>query len=193
MSKIIAFGHQKNTGKDTAAKFLNTILRITAPHLIIKHVSFAAKLKDICFQLYGWASLKRGIYYETHYQQKETPLPLLNGLTPRDLWIGVGNKLRELYSDTWIDYALKGVNADIIIISDLRFENEALALQEVNAQLIKIIRSGTELGTDAAETSLLTWTEWDTEIYNDGPLDDLNMAMEILAGQILNKYFGGNK
>ena len=185
MTKIIAFGHQKNVGKDTAAKFLNTALRIAAPHLVVKHISFAAKLKDICFQLYGWAGLKRGIYYETHYAEKEVPLDNLNGLTPRDIWIGVGNKLREIWGATWIDYALYGINADIIIISDLRFENEARAIKDADGILIKIVRKGMKLGTDAAETSLLHFDAWDKILCNFDTLDDLNYKMVVLSREIL--------
>lgn len=184
--KIIAFGHQKGVGKDTSAGFLNTILRIAAPQLIIKHVSFASKLKDVCYQLYGWAGLKPGIYYETHYREKNSPLSLLNGLSPRDLWIGVGNGLREVWESTWIDYALKGVKADIIIVSDLRFENEAIAVREANGTLIKLLRD-VPRGTDAAETDLLNWTDWVQIIDNNGTLDRLNAHMEILAQDILEE------
>lgn len=183
MTKIIALGHQKGVGKDTAAGFLNTILRISVPKQVIKHISFAAKLKDISFQLFGWAGLKRGIYYESHSKDKEVNLPLL-GCAPRDIWIGVGNKLREIKQSVWIDYALKGINADIIIISDLRFRNEAAAIREVNGMLIKIERNVPK-GTDAAEINLLNWSDWDQIIDNNDSLDRLNTHMEILAQEIL--------
>lgn len=183
--KIVAIGHQKGVGKDTAAGFLNTILRIAAPHLIVKHISFAAKLKDIAFQLYSWAGLKRGIYYETHYLEKEVPLPQLNGLTPRDIWIAVGNKMREIYPSTWIDYALNGVKADIIIISDLRFKNEAIAVKKVDGTLFKVARDNVPKGNDPAEIDLLGWTDWDKIIVNNGTLDELNTIVETLAQGIL--------
>lgn len=183
--KIIAFGHQKGVGKDTAAKFLNTILRIAVPHLVIKHISFAGKLKDITFQLFSWGGIKRAIYYESHPDQKEVFLPLL-GCCARDMWIGIGNKLREMWPSVWIDYAIKGVKADIIIISDLRFENEAIAIREIGGMLIKIIRD-VPRGTDAAETSLLDWTVWHQIIDNNDTLDRLNAHMEILAQEILEE------
>ena len=68
--KILAFGHRKSVGKSTASKFLTTHLRCEYPDLKIKEVSFAAKLKDISWQLFGWAGLQRGVYYETHYREK---------------------------------------------------------------------------------------------------------------------------
>ncbi len=169
--KIIAFGHRKGVGKSTASKFLTTHLRCEYPDLKIKEVSFAAKLKDISWQLFSWAGLKRGVYYETHYQEKEFLLPRLN-LSPRNIWIGVGNKLREIYSNTWIDYALN-VNADIIIISDLRFINEAVAINSVGGTLVKINRDVPK-GTDPAEVDLANWNIWNTIIDNNGTLNKLN-------------------
>lgn len=184
--KIIAFGHQKGVGKDTAASFLNTILRIAVPHLIIKHISFAGKLKNISFQLFSWGGLERAIYYESHPTKKEINLPKL-GCAPRDIWIGVGNKMREMWPSIWIDCALKGTKADIIIISDLRFENEAIAIRKAKGTLIKIVRDNISRGTDPAETSLLNWTDWDQIINNNGSLDNLNNHMEILAKEILEE------
>ena len=181
--KIIAFGHQKGVGKDTAAGFLNTLLRIAAPSLIIRHVSFAGKLKDIAHQLFGWGGLKPEVYYESHSEEKEFDLPVL-GCTPRDLWIGVGNKMRDVRPSVWVDYALQSIKADIVIISDLRFQNEAIAVKKAGGMLVKIDRNAPR-GTDAAEVDLLNWAFWDQIVYNNGTLDRLNSQMEILAQEIL--------
>ena len=169
--KILAFGHRKSVGKSTASKFLTTHLRCENPDLKIKEVSFAAKLKDISWQLFGWAGLQRGVYYETHYREKEFKLPRL-GLTPRDIWIGVGNKLREVYENIWIDYALQ-TKVDIVIISDLRFSNEACAITKMGGRLVKINRDVPK-GIDPAEVDLMNWGDWDNIIDNNGTLNELN-------------------
>lgn len=188
MTKIVAFGYKKGVGKSTAGKFLSTYLKLEASGLKVKHISFAAKLKDVSFQLYKWAGLKRGIYYETHYQDKEIILPKL-GLSPRDIWIGVGNKLREVYITTWIDYALYGVTADILIITDLRFRNEARAVKDTNGMIIKINRPGIPQGTDPAEVDLDSWAvhQWDFVINNSGTLSDLNSMIVKIAKNLLEK------
>lgn len=179
---IIAFGYKKGVGKSTAGKFLNTYLKLEMPDLKVKHISFAAKLKDISFQLYKWAGLKRGIYYETHYQEKEVVLPKL-GLSPREIWIGVGNKMREIYSDTWISFALYGVSADVLIITDLRFYNEAEAILSAGGIIIKINRPGLPQGTDPAEIDLDSYADykWNYIIDNSGTLQDLNSMIEKIA------------
>jgi len=184
MTKIIGIGYKKGVGKNTLAKFMSTYIRCTWPDIKIKEISFAAKLKDVAYQLYSWAGLKRGVFYELKREEKEKVLPKI-GLSPRDIWIGVGNKLREVYSATWIDYALKNIKADVIIITDVRFENEAKAIQEARGILIKINRPDIPKGTDPAEISLDSWTDWHRIIYNNGTLQDLNNQAEILANEII--------
>lgn len=176
--KIIAFGHKKGTGKDTAGKFLDTILR--ANNINSCRASFADKLKDVAFQLYAWAGLKRGIYYETHYNEKEGVLPEI-GLSPREIWINIGNKLREVYPDTWLDFVLKGVNCDVVIVTDLRFWNEAMKLREQDAVLVRMLRDGISAGDDPAETSLNDWDDWNYEVDNNGDLATLNNHIILLA------------
>jgi len=180
---IIAFGYKKGTGKNTIAKFLSTHINCSCAKLVVKEVSFAAKLKDICYQLYSWAGLKRGIYYESHREEKEQILPKL-GVSPRDIWIEVGNKLREVYPGTWIDFALNGVKADVIIITDMGFTNEAKAILEKDGYLIKMVRSGLEQGTDGREVELDSWTQWYMTILNNDSLEDLNESALMLWDKI---------
>ncbi|HDZ14085.1 hypothetical protein LCGC14_0646510 [marine sediment metagenome] len=183
--KIIAFGHQKGVGKSTAAKFLDTYIRTTRPELRVKSNAFAGKLKDISFQLFGWAGLQRGIYYETHYEEKEIVLPQI-GKSPRDIWIAVGNKMREIDPNVWLKNALICPNCDIIIISDLRFLNEAEYIKKQGGVLVKITRTLSNLGTDDAETSLLAYDGWDFKMGNDGTFDDLNNKIESIFREITN-------
>ena len=171
--KLIGLAYKKGVGKDTLGGFMQTQLRCEHPGMKVKHVSFAAKLKDICFQLYGWAGLERGVYYESHRELKEVVLPLIE-ISPRQIWIEVGNYLRKVYEATWIDYALHSVKADVIIITDVRFQNEALAIKAAGGNLIRIDRAGIPQGTDPAETELDRWLAWDYLLDNNGTLRELN-------------------
>lgn len=187
--QIAAFGYKKRAGKDTSAKLLDSFLRTERPGLKVKKVSFAAKLKDISWQLFGWAGLQPGIYYETDAGAavKEVVLPKI-GKSPRQIWIEVGNKMREVYPDVWIDHALNGVSADIIIISDLRFRNEYIKIKQKEGMVIKIIRNDVELGTDPAEVDLdsIPDFEWDIIILNNGTIQDLNTLIEKIGRDLLN-------
>ncbi len=183
--KIVGIGYKKGSGKDQFVTFMHTFIRCTQPGLSIKRVSFADKLKDIAHQLYSWADLKQGIYYETHRNKKEVSLPLI-GKSPRQIWIEVGNRLREVYEETWIDFALRGTTADIILIPDMRFRNEARAIRNRGGILIKINRPGIPRGTDPAEIELDGWDDWDLIINNNEDLIFLNSIAESLSGKLLN-------
>jgi hypothetical protein len=170
---ILAFGYKKNRGKDSVANFIQDHLSAFAPELKVVKVGFADKLKDIAFQLYGWAGLKRGVYYETHYEEKEMKLPRLD-FTPRELWIGTGNKMRDVYGATWIDFVLNGgIKADVILIKDMGYTNEAIAIENRGGFLYKVDRDG-PLDSDPRETELDSWTRWAREIDNSGDLRDLH-------------------
>ena len=185
--KILAFGYRKRVGKDTAGKFLDSYLRVERPGLKIKKVSFASKLKDISWQLFGWAGLQPGVYYETEagVKIKEVVLPKI-GKSPRQIWIEVGNKMREVYQDVWIDQALQGITADILITTDLRFRNEAAKMKVLGGLVCKIIREGLPQGTDPAEIDLDEWTDWDFVILNDGDLSSLHEKVEAIGKELLN-------
>ena len=176
--KIIAIGCQKSVGKSTLSKFLMTILRKRNTGLKIEQISFAEGVKDVSFQVFGWMGLKPGAYYENHYNEKEIPLEC--GLTPRDIWIAVGNKMREIDEKAWIESALANSTADIIIISDLRYLTEAISLIERKACLVRVQRD-VPRGTDPAEVSLLDWADWCQDIDNNGTLSDLYQKAEMLA------------
>ncbi len=185
--KIITFGYKKCVGKNECAKFLGIALKLNCPGTKIVHVSFAEKLKGICYQLFSWADLQPGVYYETHRTEKEQPLPEMN-LSPRDIWVGVGNALRTVYQNTWIKYALKKRDdCDFAIISDLRFKNEANAIRAEDGILVKINRPDIEQGTDPAEVDLDDFDDWNYVIENNGELGDLNKQMVMLAETLCQK------
>jgi len=182
--QIIGVGYKKNRGKDTLCNLIKDCLHRTHPLLKVKKVGFADKLKDIAYQVYGWAGLQPGVYYESHYRAKEEVLPEL-GLTPRDIWIGIGNGLREIYNPTWIHYLTKTqLRADVILIKDMGFTNEAKEIRESGGLLLQVCRDG-PMSTDAREVELDTWTDWDCLFGNRGTLHDLNL----LAEDFCKEYF----
>lgn len=182
--KIVAIGYKKGRGKDSFANFSLNYLQSYC-NCQVRKVGFADKLKDVCHQLYSWAGLKRGVYYEEHYDEKEVVLPNM-GVSPRDIWIGVGNQLRAFHEGTWIDYVVKSRRqADILLVKDLGFLNEALAIREAGGLLVKMVRDG-EMAADGRETELDVWDDWDAVIDNTGTLEQLNeFAVEFCKEKLL--------
>jgi hypothetical protein len=188
MIQIVGFGHRRRVGKDQISKFIDTLLKIEQPKLKVIKVSFAAKLKETTFELYKWAGLERGVFYESEQgaKLKELVLPAI-GMSPREIWIKVGNKLREVYADTWIDCALKNFpNADVILVTDVRFPNEVAKIQIMGGRVYKIIRPGEPMSDDASDSALDGFTAWDGYIENDSDLAALHLKADALAREILN-------
>ena len=182
--KIVAFGHKSRQGKDSAAKRLFAELKCLSPKLVVKRASFAGKLKAICFDLYAWAGLKPGPYYEDaeHEPERYEILPAI-GKSPVQIWIEVGNKLREVYSNTWIDATLSAQSCDVLIISDLRFPNEAAAVQSLGGLCIKVIRPGHPGLDSSSDNALNEFENWDYRfVAND--LIELYSFVDPLAEEL---------
>lgn len=171
---IVAFGHCKYTGKDTFANFLMTHLKVNDGRRgrLIRKTGFATKLKSVCHDLYGWAGMQGEQYYEDNPEKKDEMLPAL-GKTVRRIWIEVGNYLREVYPETWVEFPLQ-IKCDVLLIKDLRYPNEAEAIQRKGGLCIRIDNPRVEYTDDEADRALKNWSRWDGFIINDGDLASLN-------------------
>lgn len=183
--KVLAFGHEKGVGKDESAKFAMQYLRFTGRYKNIIKCGFADKMKDICHQLYSWADLKDRHYYDQYREEREKILPRI-GKTPRQLWIDVGMGMREIFEDTWVHFLLNAIRADFVVISDLRFPNEAEAIKAVGGKVIKIDRPSVPHVSDPADDPLLYYTGWSDRIINDGTLGDLNQKVTAIIQDMIN-------
>lgn len=181
--RIIALGHQKNVGKDTCAQYIQRVLIAEIPRVKVVRYGFADKLKDVAHQLYGAFGVKDRVYYDNHRDEYNTLIPELN-MTVRELWISLGNKLREIYPNTWVDYVLKNEafdKFDFVIVPDLRYPNEFDGLVARGATTIEILRPDQEEPTDIADTALNGEYRWTHTISNDAGLAELYKAVEYLV------------
>jgi hypothetical protein len=184
---ILGFGHRKRTGKDTLAKFVVSILREHEGYRG-KNVSrrgFADHLYNTCYLLYSWAGFKRREYYEEYPEAKEAVLPAL-GKSPRQILIDVGCHLRLYDPPVWINAALRSDNADVIVVSDLRYPNEYQAIKEAGGYCFKVVRPSVKNTDDAADCALDKQPHWDDIVENSGTLKDLhNQARRIVEAFVL--------
>lgn len=190
--KIIGLGHYSRTGKDTLANAVIAALNEYSPSLRVKKVPFAWKLKQIAHELYGWDGLREPGYYDTREGEKfrDVILPRI-GLTPVEIWIKVGNLLREVYGKTWIEYVIRGVqDVDVLIVPDVRFPNEVEALREADALLGKVVRPGYGPRKSISDRALLPYRGWDFVVGASGKMSELEnygkgIASWLAAGVIL--------
>lgn len=188
---IIGFGHRKRVGKDTACQFLVSYLRMNTKGLAIVKGNLAYDLKLECYNIYGWAGLQPPEYYDTPEGalEREIILPKL-GKSPRQIWIEVGNKLRDVYEDTWIDLLINKTNADILILGDIRYPNEVNAVRRNNGHLYKIERDSAPVSHDVADIALRDYNGWDQVIGNHGPIHELHTKIVYIGNSIINKLNG---
>jgi hypothetical protein len=186
---VVAFGHKKRVGKDTASRLLKAHLERLKPGIRVREVSFARKLKEMAHSLWGWAGLQGPDFYDVPENEhlREVILPLL-GKTPRTLWIELGNKVREIYEDTWIRIALLGYDdADVITVRDLRYPNEASGVEYADGLRIKVTNSRVPMSDDVADNALNGYTKWTHNLPNEGTTENLNDLLLPIALAALNK------
>ena len=184
---IVAFGHRRGMGKDTAAKLLHGHLHLMQPNSTIERVGFATKLYDICHQLYSWAGFKTKAHYDQFPSEKEVKLPLL-GKTPREILLQVGEDFRNnVYKETWIQYLLHAKTTEHLIITDMRHVNEASAVKELGGICIKIVRPDVAVVHEPVDDALDVWTGWDHYVENGQDIKYLDYLMSELCDKLFRK------
>jgi hypothetical protein len=190
---ILAFGHEKGVGKDTAARFAKTHLRSNNRVKRVEIRGFADKLKDVCYQMYSWAGLMPGDFYEEpgNHHLKEVPLPTI-GKSPRQIWIAMGNGVRDLVFDgTWLEWLLVNTWVDFLIVKDMRFPIEADRIKVLGGTVVKIDRPDVPHTADTADDPLMTYTRWDHTITNiTGDLDWLYKSVVNIVETMILKSGG---
>ncbi len=181
---ILAMGHQRYTGKGTAAAFLVEQGFI--------ELNFADPLKDGADTIFGFTKEQRN-----DPVLKETIDPFW-GITPRYAYQRFGTEaVRKVFGDDfWIRALQRRIvqtRAADIVISDLRHTVEAKALKAMGAYMVKITRPGIEPQKDAdgtthpSETELLDYTGWDGVIVNAGTKEDLGRKIMAMVSDFREK------
>lgn len=158
--KRIAFGHKARSGKDTSADYLVARLGYTK-------LSFAGAL-----------------YRCTESMQRILGKPVEKD---RCLLQELGMLVRRHYgADTWVNIVLAEAQAvDRVVVSDVRFKNEADALRAAGFVLVKIVRENRTAGSDVANAHIseceLDDYPYDVVIENNGSIEELYETIDNLV------------
>lgn len=176
---IVGIGHIARTGKDTAALALQRDLNF-------RRIGFADKLKELALEC---DPLVTSATQASNVGAGRGRLAwVVHGLTwegakdsypeVRNFLINLGEGCRKvLDGDIWVDAALRGVKpSDNVVIPDVRYENEAEAIQTAGGKLIRIDRPGAT-PSGLSDNYLTDWDGWDAVIVNDGTVQDLERAV----------------
>lgn len=204
---LLALTGYAGSGKDTVASMLQAL----DPN--VRTVAFADAVRELTGQLYGlpgdrewWQAHKGDAWGSTMTVGRHGGPPFPVGvLTPnnratatgtlRDLLIHVGTTcLRSMDPEFWLRMALKRIDecrsaGHPVVVTDLRFANEAQALFNVGAHIRLLSRPGCEPKGEA-DLAIDTWwaadthpATWAITYENDGTLDDLaDWAARLHAG-----------
>lgn len=176
---IIGISGRKFSGKSTVATLLFNATGY-------KIVSFADKLKDVTCLLSGCTREQL-----EDYDFKE------NSLVPAHLRPYCGDAeqptyraflqhfgsefMRSVNDSIWIDCTLANAGAFNLIISDVRFPNEAKAIKDRGGIIIKVVRDGIESNdTHCSETSINEIIP-DFIVHNDSSMQDLVFNIDTLV------------
>jgi hypothetical protein len=175
---IVGLGHVARVGKDVAAAALSRDLGY-------RRIAFADKLRELALAAdpivtgatqtanigIGRGRLSwvvQGIGWE---EAKEIYPEVRKFL--QDLGLGARKTFGE---DFWVERALHNVSGDVVV-SDVRFHNEAEAIRDRGGFLIRIDRPGRHAEGHVSETALAGFEGWDAVIVNDGTVQDLEMRV----------------
>lgn len=172
---IVGFIGKKGSGKTTCSELLQQLGRDNNVKVI--RVAFADPLKRICSDLYCFAyDIPVEAFYGTQ-EEKEQVHPALGNRSGREVlqFLGTGC-FKAITPDIWITYTLRHIDiaikygADIVVIDDVRFPEEAQALKERGAILIRVERlrdvTYSQTETHESETAMDT-IDVDETIWNN--------------------------
>lgn len=176
MLSVIGLAGPARSGKDTVAGLLKYYVKGY-------QYAFADPIRQAMKAAFGLENI------HMDGTLKEVPLKWMNGRSPRYLMQTFGTEYgRELVDENvWIKVAERNRigKRGIMIVSDVRFENEAEWVRE-HGILIHIERPNVqEVRAHVSESGILR-NPGERTIENDGDLDQLRLVVRKLAEELTN-------
>ncbi len=173
MNYVIGLAGKAQSGKSTSREVLMDLIEEKFKRYTPVHISFAAPLKKIATEVFGWDGDKELYFPMTG--DIDTPIPDKG----RQLLINIGQGFRAIRPTIWADLAAKEIDdlvknhstTDFIfVIDDLRFQNEMKVLEKYGENFIRVkMERGSAIEVnDISEKDLELFSNWDAVIYNNG-------------------------
>ncbi len=195
-SDVVVIIGAAGAGKDTAAE---GIIESLGGEMSFQNLKFAAPLKDMCANLFGWDRVR----LDTDLEYKESVARYPNGdavmrtageaQTRRQILQHMGTDImrNQVNDDVWLQAALVEAEAaeDVacFIATDCRFHNE-LAFLENNffgMLVIRVLREGDDVGTAAsAHVSERQQLEMEADVEITAPAGDVDSLREQVVAAV---------
>jgi hypothetical protein len=178
--QIVGITGLKRSGKDTSAEFLVNKYGYDC-------YSFAQPLKDMISVLLHCVDCNDRYYTEMH---KEENIPGINA-SYRKLTQTIGTEWgRHMIDDNiWVN--MLEVNTeyvDKVVISDVRFDNEAKWIKNNGGIIIKVSRPGLQHVDNHVSEKGVDESYIDHFITNEGTVDDLYHKLDVIFGKTDTVY-----
>jgi hypothetical protein len=130
-------------------------------------MSFAGPLKRVCATVFGLTTEEM-----SNPQKKEAIMNRWPYETPRAILQKVGTDMfRNLYPDVWVqnlkDRVMASAGEDVVI-TDVRFENEARAIRELGGYIVRVERPGLPKVDSHSSELEMDLISVDATVINDG-------------------------
>lgn len=166
---IIGIMGQKFNGKDTIADYICKTYHF-------KKLAFATVLKSVCTLIYNLS------HTQLNSNDKET-VDLRYNKSPRQIMQDIGQKLKELDPDIWINHLNeeRKKTSKNIVISDVRFQNEVDYINKNGGIIIKVINPRIfSNDTNISETELLSNINYNVLVINDSSKQELYYKLDTI-------------
>ena len=180
--KIIGISGKKGSGKDTFAKLLQKQIELSTCKSV-RIDSFATNLKYCCALISGQPD-----YLFYNQDMKDRKAGFLN-FTNRELMQKFGDLTRSLDKDIWVKSLFNKYldnPPEYLIISDVRFKNEAEHIKKLDGVLIRIESDRVKEDNHISETDLDNYSKFNLLIENniDTSLEQLKLKSNLSAEYI---------
>lgn len=166
---VVGFSGKLNAGKDTAADAICEMRTV-------QRLAFAKPLKDTVMKMFDLSK-------EQVFTDKKDVIDLRWNKTPRQLlqWFGT-DVIRNYDPDHWVKLmrmrleTLRDSGTQIVVVTDVRFDNEADLLREFGATIVRINRIGlTNVSSHSSEDGL---SVVDVELHNEGGVEEFKSTVK---------------
>lgn len=173
---IIGLSGYAGSGKDEVAKIL-------VEEFGYKRIAFADPIRELLYEMDPPVLVGSGLekhtvglqnYIDVYGWDEAKKHPLVRSMLQN---LGVG--ARKVFGETfWVYQALSDVAPqDKVVVSDVRFANEAEFIQEFNGKIWRVNRPGVGAVNNHVSETELNNLVCDTTIINDGTLNNLKFIV----------------
>lgn len=173
----IALIGRARSGKDTVGARLVERFGYT-------RLAFADPLKEMALEVNPWVPTSPGVVVRLHRLITDVGWDYAKEHYPevRRILQHTGQAIRDRDPNFWVralTHRLAVVSTPVVV-TDVRYLNEAAALSNYGFRLVRIVRPGTEELTHTSETELES-INTPLRIVNSGTLDDLKAHADSIA------------